>query len=430
MIAPGWNVLVYALAGDDAMHATITHAIGRMHAALNTDQCNVVVQVHARSRTTRHWISTGHDVRTEVLPTVEDASEASTLTRFLNTTDHSLPDRSTALVLWAHSTGLDHVHDYARKAAGGHPGHAGLGGGVGEVVGEVVGQVVGQVVDRSPARGYDPTIGHAWRDQPSRQRPERYGCRWGPDPNTHRFLTNIGMKRAIAASTRHRVDVLGLNACWMASLEVEYELRSICDVQVAAQVDAQPWPYGEIIAALTAAPRQSAEQLATAIVASVASEITKGNRQDAVSALRSGAELDALATAFDAYAKRVTLLIDSDWDSVSTAVMEDAQRVDDPYLVDLMSLIRVLGKHDVKAKIAAAAVTSKFHAMRLASAASAAHPHLHGLSVFCPKSTLVDLADAYSGTEFRTNSWATFLLKFQQRLAAATAKPAAAATGT
>jgi hypothetical protein len=420
VIAPGWNVLVYALAGDDAMHANITHAIGRMHAALNTDQCNVVVQVHARSRTTRHWISTGHDVRTEVLPTVEDASEASTLTRFLNATDHSLPDRSTALVLWAHSTGLDHVHDHARKAAGGHPG---LGGGVDEVV------------DRAPARGYDPArsydpaIGHGWRDQPSRQRPERYGCRWGPDPNTHRFLTNIAMKRAIAASTRHRVDVLGLNACWMASLEVEYELRSICDVQVAAQVDAQPCPYGEIITALAAAPRQSAEQLATAIVASVQSEITKGNRGDAVSALRSGAALDALATAFDAYAKRVTALIDSDWEAVSRAVMEDAQRVDDPYLVDLMSLTRVLGKHDVKAKIAAAAVASKFHAMRLASAASAAHPHLHGLSVFCPKSTLVDLADAYSGTEFRTNSWATFLLKFQQRLAVASATPAAAATG-
>jgi hypothetical protein len=260
-------------------------------------------------------------------------------------------------------------------------------------------------------------VGHEGLGQHSRSRREPYGCRWGPDPNTHQFLTNVGMKKAIAASTRRRVEILGLNACWMASLEIMYELRHVSDVQIASQVYAKPWPYGPIIATLAADPDLPAERLARAIVDSVRSEIAADKRHDAVSALLSGPALDELETAFDGYAKRAMTLIESDWESVSKAVMVEAQRVDDPYQVDLMSLVHSLGKHDLKAKIAAASVDSKYRAVLLANAASAAHPGVHGLSIFCPKSTHVDLADAYRGTEFRTNTWAQFLKAFQTKLA-------------
>jgi hypothetical protein len=56
--------------------------------------------------------------------------------------------------------------------------------------------------------------------------------------------------------------------------------------------------------------------------------------------------------------------------------------------------------------------------MRIGNAAHADHPGLHGLSIFCPKSLEVDLADAYAGTEFQTNAWAGFLARLQPRLAA------------
>jgi hypothetical protein len=125
--------------------------------------------------------------------------------------------------------------------------------------------------------------------------------------------------------------------------------------------------------------------------------------------------MDELATAFDGYAKRVTTLIESDWEAVSKAVMVEAWRVPDPYQVDLLSLIHVLGKHDLKAKIAAAAVDAKLRAMLVANASS--DRKVHGLSVFCPKTSHVDLAAVYKGTEFRTNHWASFLLAFHSRLA-------------
>ncbi len=355
-----WNILVYAIAGNPEERKRVTDAIADMHGALTTNQCNVAVQLHATSKTTRFWISKGREVQTETLPAFVDASKPSSLTSFMNAANQAFPAHSRALVVWAHGSGLDQVHDYSRKKA-----HGGL----------------------------------------------------GPDPNTHQFLSNAGLKQAIAASAQRRVEILALNACSMGSFEVEYELRNVADVQVVSQVYAHPLPYSAIVATLVATPDLPPEQLAKEIVASVRSEILADKRDDAVSALRSGPAMDELATVFDSYAKRVLPLIDSDWNSVSKAVMEQAQRVDGPYEVDLLSLVHELGKHDLKAKIAAAAVVSKFHAMLLANAASAAHPGVHGVSIFCPKSTHVDLDDAYRDTEFRTHSWAQFLKAFQIKLA-------------
>lgn len=413
MTAAGWNILLYAIAGDTAEHERVTGAIAHMRDALTTDRCNIAVQLHTKTRTTRHWISSGQKVHTEVLPAVVDASEPSSLTMFMNAAHRKLPATPTALLLWAHSSGLDHVHSYPKKAAR-QPGLDSVFGDHGDH-GDHGAPVLGGAPDGELAG--DAGIGHGRRGLRSRGRPERYGCRWGPDPNTLQYLTNVGMKKAIAQSAQKHVEILGLNACWMATLEVEYELRSVSDVQIASQVSAEPWPYGAIVAALAAAPDLTPERLARAIVHAVHTEIAAGKRHDTISALRSGPALDELASAFDAYAKRVKLLIDSDWESVAKAVMVEAQRVDDPYSVDLVSLIHHLGKHDLKSKIAAASVITKFDAMLLSHAASDAHPGVQGLSIFCPKSTHVDLADAYQGTEFRANSWGQFLRGFQARLA-------------
>jgi hypothetical protein len=419
-VSARWNILLYAIAGDPEEHKYVTDAIADMHGALTTDQCNIAVQLHTQSKTMRHWISKGHKVKTEVLPLFVDASEPASLTSFLNAANRNFPARSSALVLWAHSSGLDHVHHY-RKNKALSPGpdrvfgsrhQLGLGGGAG----------LETASGSEPANSDLPMfshgrIGRGDLGRRSRDRGEHYGGCWGPDPNSHKLLTNVGMKKAIAASAQRRVEILGLNACWMASLEIVYELRHVSDVQIASQVYANPWPYGAIIATLAADPDLPAERLAGAIVDSVRSEIAADKRHDAVSALLSGPALDELETAFDGYAKRAMTLIESDWESVSKAVMVEAQRVDDPYQVDLMSLVHSLGKHDLKAKIAAASVDSKYRAVLLANAASAAHPGVHGLSIFCPKSTHVDLADAYRGTEFRTNTWAQFLKAFQTKLA-------------
>jgi hypothetical protein len=401
-----WNLLVYAIAGSATEHQNVVAALADLHAGLSSEQCSVAVQVMAKGKTTRHWISAHRDPQAETLDEVVDSSRQAALTGFLDEAGKRFPAAATALVLWAHGSGIDHVHDAPAKRGPGLGGPAPIGPASGL---RRTGRGGGPAL-----LGCAPWLGKA-TDAPDAP---GYGCRWGPDPNTGHFLTNVTMKKAIAASQLGRVDLLGLNACWMAALEVEYELRGVAGVEVASQVYAKPWPYRAIAEALSRTPAPSAEQLARAIVAGVRAEITAGHRQDAISAFRAGQAFDDLAAAFDIYARRVTALIDSDWDAVREAVMNEALRIDDPLQADLASLVKVLGRHDQRAREAAHAVAWQLHTMRIANAAHRSHLRVQGLSVFCPKDTDVDLADAYQGTEFRTNSWASFLAKFQDRLKA------------
>jgi Clostripain family len=392
MTADTWNLLVYAIAGDTSEHQTVLDAIDDMRAALTSDRCHIAVQVMARGKTTRYWIAADDKIETDQLPEWVDAGHQAPLTAFLAAANQRFHAAASALVLLAHGSGLDHIHDYPH-----HHGHGGLGGGV-------------HLVEPT-GRPAPPIIA------PPAAPPDRYGCRWGPDPNTGHYLTNVTMKKAIAASPHGRVDLLGLNACWMATLEIEYELRHVAGAIVASQVYAKPWPYRAIAAALSRRPGQSAEQLAQAIVTAVGAEIAADQRQDTVSAFQAGGAMDDLADAFDRFARRATELIASDWDRVCEAVLGGAQRIDDPYQVDLASLVKVVGVADREAHDLAHAVTAQLSAMRIGHAAHHAHPGVQGLSIFCPKSTEVDLADAYAGTEFRTNGWAGFLAAFQRRLA-------------
>jgi len=412
MSAATWNLVVYAIAGDDTEHQAVLGAIDDMRAALTTDQCHIAVQVMAKGRTTRYWISEHDKTRTEVLPDVVDASHQAPLTAFLNLAGKRLPAGATALTLWAHGSGLDHIHDYRKKPGG--PGGGGLGGGSRtEPTGLLATDQAARL--RTP---YGRALSSRGRLAAWLPRHPGYGCRWGPDPNTGRFLTNVTMKKAIAASLAGQVDLLAINACWMATLEVEYELRHAAPAIVASQVYAKPWPYRAIVEALSRRPVQTAEQLAQTIVAAVGAEIAAGQRDDAVSAFRAGTALDDLVAAFDAYAELATHLIDTDWEAIRAAVLTGVQRLDDPYQADLVSLVKLLGKQDRHAHAAGQAVVQQLEAMRIGNAAHPQHPGLHGLSIFCPKSTEVDLADAYAGTEFRANAWSGFLAKFQPRLAA------------
>jgi hypothetical protein len=400
-----WNLLVYAIARDDEEVDRAKQAIRDMRAALSANACNIGVQLHARSVTTRTWISGGR-ARTETLPP-QDAGKPSTLRSFLDVANQNFSKKSssapasnpTALVLWAHSTGLSDEAPRAQKTAA----RPGL-----------------EQMFASPAGAQDAGVdvheiaAHA-PERATPHHPRHYGCCWGPDPNTGGVLTVTELKKAITASTRHRVDLLGLNACGMAFLEAIYELRHIADVQVASQVEAKPWPYAAIVQALVSSPQMDAVDLAQAIVDAVRAEIA-GGRPDAISALQCGQLVEDLAAALDKYARRVSELIDDAWPDVSKAVMRDAWRVDDVYMTDLASLLRVLGHHDVKAQAAANAVHRHLHAVRLATAANDGHGTLCGLSIFCPKTTYRDIADIYEGLEFRGRAWRDFVIKFQRKL--------------
>lgn len=352
----GWNLLIYAIAANDDEHRRILSNLDAMRAALATEQCNLVVQISAASGTQRHWISwteAGVQDRVEAVATGDQQIQA-LMTGLLDAGHAHAPDAATALVVWAHGSGLGHMRR-----------------------------------PRIPAH------------QP-------------PEPVGDLFLTHVIVEQAIRHSHKHAVDLLALNACWMATLEVAYGMRSVAEVQVGSQVYAQAWPYDAIVAAISKSLPGSAEQLARIIVSAVQAGLDHGQRHDAVSAVRSAA-LTEVVTALDGYAARVTTLIDTRWSEVRTAVVSEAQRLDDPYQVDFASLIGVLGKADQQAQKAAGSVTARLREAMIASAAHASHPGIHGLSILCPRSTHVDLDEVYDQTGFAKHGWATFLRAFQRK---------------
>ncbi len=327
-----WNLLVYAVAGQPDELGRITAAIDEMHGALASAHCNIAVQVHAPGQTTRHWLAAGAPMRSEPLAAVADASRGATLTEFLDDVDRALPATSTALVLWAHGGALDQVHHLPEGPGGGlsAPGRreraliahsATLNYNVLRVGGDL--SKLPSIFDLPPALG-----------------PERYGCQWGPDPNTGGFLSNVSMKQAIAASRRKKLQVIALNACWMGAIEVLYELRSVAEVLLACQVYATAWPYGEIVARISRTPQHTAEQLARQVVDVVHDCIRDKRRTDMLAAVRAGKALEDLAHELDRLTARALQMIESSWDVIHDIVMVRAQRLDDPNQADLMSVVR------------------------------------------------------------------------------------------
>ncbi len=65
-----------------------------------------------------------------------------------------------------------------------------------------------------------------------------------------------------------KLDLLGMDACLMASIEVAYQLRQQVDYMVASEelVPATSWPYSKIVSDLHARPNISPKELSTLIV--------------------------------------------------------------------------------------------------------------------------------------------------------------------
>src|SRR5215468_2736739 len=105
-----WNFLLYTVAGNADETAAVEHAVGAMHGAIG-DQCNVAVQLHVKAKTTRYWISS-QGLVTQQLKRRTDASLPQTLTGFLNAAHERFPASATALVLWAHGSGVEVVCEH------------------------------------------------------------------------------------------------------------------------------------------------------------------------------------------------------------------------------------------------------------------------------------------------------------------------------
>ena len=117
--------------------------------------------------------------------------------------------------------------------------------------------------------------------------------------------------RAAQAATGVHLDILGIDACIMATLEAVYEFRDSAALMVSSQdlVQGRAADYNDLFGRLTANPRMSAEEFAATMVASYRAFVESsayGYGDQTITALRLGEPIAAVARAADALAASLT----------------------------------------------------------------------------------------------------------------------------
>ena len=224
-------------------------------------------------------------------------------------------------------------------------------------------------------------------------------------------------------------DIVGFDACLMATAEVDYQIRDYANIRVGSQESSPPlgWPYYSILGSLTAAPSMSPEDLATQIVNDyVASYIGFLDPYPfEYIATMSAAYLNdchstTLAEAVNEFAS--ALIDNANWMSIALAAWGTAppdipeRFMGDPDYIDLYDFAA-----RVKLTITDPIVQSKAQAVMdaIANAVLAEnhgmwHPNAHGISIYFPIEE--DSLLLYSGyLEFTADTlWDDFLAAYYE----------------
>lgn len=258
-----WTVMVY-MAGDDQSPNGIEYAVRQdlheMKELGSTDRVHLIAQTdeHRETSSFRYRLRKGtslRDDRLEVFRGDVNTGQVSTLTEFVRWSASRYPAERYALVLWGHGSGHDDKDVYRLARGGMSP------------------RIATQV-----ARGRLGFFGATRRAMIERCGPRRG---FGFDSTASDFLDNSELRRAlqsICTILGKPLDLLGFDACLMATVEVGYQARDLAHVLVASQriEPGDGWCYRTALAGLVARPETGAEGLARDIVG--AYRATHGDR--------------------------------------------------------------------------------------------------------------------------------------------------------
>lgn len=333
-----WNILVY-MDGDNNLGPAALKDLEEMKAAPGSPYVTVVVQLDLPDNvpTRRYRVENDNLVLLEDLGE-RDMASPDTLTGFLTWADNTLPkaDR-TVLILWDHGNGWD--------------------------------------------QGDTPT--------PPLAAPRPRSIFYDDD-NHSPFLSNRRAAKAIRNSGI-RIDLLGMDASIMGTLEAMYEFRDLAPVLVASQEVgfASGWDYKAILTALAANPGMDAEGLSRVVVDTYRNYLENVfyptapgyERKHTISAVRAGF-LDNVATEVDRMAGDLTAAMDnlatrSETIAAIGSARGAVQQIDlyvTPYVyVDLVDLDRLLNRGTRITGLVSEATIAEYH--------GSARPGAHGVSI-------------------------------------------------
>jgi hypothetical protein len=264
-----WTVMVY-LAGDNNLDRAGIIDLKEMKRVGSTDQMNVIAQFDREGKdlsTNRYYIRKGGTLTKDVVGSLGETNMGSprVLEDFIKWGIKNYPAEHYLLVVWNHGNGWndENVYRVARNLMSFNIKRRG------EFVMPAKGTVKKSVsIRRIRAIGgkkFRRSLFHTSIMKAITTRGIAY------DDDAQDFLDNIEMKRLLASAKKilkHKVDILGMDACLMSMAEVIYQLRDSVSLTVGSE-EVEPgdgWPYNRILAKLAKKPTMIPNELATTIV--------------------------------------------------------------------------------------------------------------------------------------------------------------------
>ncbi len=333
---PRWTFLVY-LDGDNDLSSAALADLLEMASIGSRDYLNVIVQRDLSNGSTTQRlrvVKNGWELLADLGEL--DMAAPQTLTDFLVWAKDAYPADRTVLVLWNHGNGWDQGDGPSMPAVG---------------------------VRHSIFSDVD---------------------------NGSFFLSNHAVKKAIQASGIG-LDLLGLDASIMGTLEACYEFRDLAPVIVGSQEvgQAEGWDYAAVLSALANNPGMTVEDLARVIVKAYRDFLEDRfypsdpiyEQRHTIAALRTSC-LEALAQAVNGLALALTADLNDPATTAATVAEVQAARASvqgiDLYVqpgvyVDLFDFDRLLNRPTQIDSLLSAGTIAEYH--------GSARPNAHGLSI-------------------------------------------------
>jgi len=236
-----WTVMVY-MAGNNSLSGAAAVDLEEMRKVGSTDAVQALAFIKQRQGGARR-IKVGKDGQNEVVQQLGDidSGDPQTVREFIEWGVQTAPADRYALVFWNHGSGWspDDLDQLYRRA--------GNGTGVDR-------RELNQRSTQSIARSLFSTTVQKVLRQPTAL--ERAIC---SDDATGHSLDTLELGHVLthaSGQAGHAIDVLGMDACLMSTLEVAYECRADARVVVGSEElePAAGWPYEEILTDLNATP--------------------------------------------------------------------------------------------------------------------------------------------------------------------------------
>lgn len=405
-----WTFMVY-MAGFNSLSDFATKDLEELRSVGSTDNVRIAVFLKQLSEKSAYHLILGRDGKDEVRERLGpvDSGSPQTLLDFVRWSARQAPADRYALVVWNHGSGwqpddLDDLYDQVRRQQGD------TGVSPRELGVRSTQQIARALFDTSVKQ----VLGLS-----------NFGERAiASDDGTGHSLDTIELGRVLqhaATDLGGPLEVLGMDACLMSTLEVAYEGQEYAKIVVGSE-ELEPgdgWPYERILAELTADPGMDGEALGEVIVRNYLDSY--GDRYDqwpvTQSALRTkgiaafAQVLDELATALKAHLH----------DEVDAAKVLRAQSNSvrfDGELIDLATFclnLRDGAVHD-KVKRAADKVIRALSSAKFLVAEGHLGPSVEGcggVTAYFPPPT-EEMSKYYADLRFaRERAWDDFLQAYQ-----------------